>query len=69
MVQVPLPDNTDKIHSLRPPGKLKIPKNKEILQKCTATIVKVKVKFAIEQATKAQRGSRFIVLLFLQPRR
>jgi len=33
--------------------------------------VKVKVKFTSEQATKAQRGSRFIrvALLFLQPRR
>jgi len=27
--------------------------------------VKVKVKFALEQATKAQRGSRGIALLFL----
>jgi hypothetical protein len=27
--------------------------------------VKVKVKFTLEQATKAQRGSRGIVLLFL----
>jgi hypothetical protein len=27
--------------------------------------VKVKVKFTIEQATKAQRGSRGIALLFL----
>jgi hypothetical protein len=31
--------------------------------------VKVKVKFTLEQATKAQRGSRCIALLFLQPRR
>ena len=31
--------------------------------------VKVKVKFSLEQATKAQRGSRGIALLFLQPRR
>ena len=31
--------------------------------------VKVKVKFSLEQATKAQRGSRDIDLLFLQPRR
>ena len=30
--------------------------------------VKVKVKFSLEQATKAQRGSRCIALLFLQPR-
>jgi hypothetical protein len=30
--------------------------------------VKVKVKFTPGQATKAQRGSRFIALLFLQPR-
>jgi hypothetical protein len=30
---------------------------------------KVKVKFSLEQATKAQMGSRFIALLFLQPRR
>ena len=28
-----------------------------------------KVKFTLEQATKAQRGSRYITLLFLQPRR
>jgi len=31
--------------------------------------VKVKVKFTLEQATKVQRGSRCMVLLFLQPRR
>ena len=31
-------------------------------------LVKVKVKFSLEQATKAQRGSRFIGLLFLQTR-
>jgi hypothetical protein len=31
-------------------------------------IIKVKVKFALEQATKAQRGNRRIALLFLQPR-
>ena len=31
--------------------------------------VKVKVKVTLEQATKAQRGSRCIALLFLQPRR
>ena len=31
--------------------------------------VKVKVKFSLEQATKAQRGSRCIALLFLQPQR
>jgi hypothetical protein len=30
---------------------------------------KVKVKFTLEQATKAQRGSRSIALPFLQPRR
>jgi len=30
--------------------------------------VKVNVKFALEQAKKAQRGSRCIVLPFLQPR-
>jgi hypothetical protein len=29
------------------------------------TMVKVKVKFSPEQATKAQRGSRGIALLFL----
>ena len=28
----------------------------------------VKVKFSLEQATKAQRGSRCIALLLLQPR-
>jgi hypothetical protein len=27
--------------------------------------VKVKVKFSVEQAMKAQRGSRYIALLFL----
>jgi hypothetical protein len=31
--------------------------------------VKVKINFAIEQATKAQRESRDIALLFLEPRR
>jgi hypothetical protein len=30
-----------------------------------STIVKVKVKFTLEQAMKAQRGSRGIALLFL----
>jgi hypothetical protein len=30
--------------------------------------VKVKVKFTLEQAIKAQRGSRGIALLFLEPR-
>jgi hypothetical protein len=30
---------------------------------------KVEVKFALEQAIKAQRGSRGIALLFLSPRR
>jgi hypothetical protein len=30
---------------------------------------KVKVKFTLEQSTKAQRGSRCTVLLFLKPRR
>jgi hypothetical protein len=30
---------------------------------------KVKVKFALEQAMKAQRGSRGIALFFLQPQR
>ena len=30
--------------------------------------VKVKVNFTLEQSTKAQRGSRRIALLFLQPR-
>jgi len=29
--------------------------------------IMVKVKFTLEQATKAQRGSRCIALLFLQP--
>jgi hypothetical protein len=32
-------------------------------------IVKVKVKFTLEQAAKPQRGSRGIALLFLQLRR
>ena len=32
-------------------------------------VVKVKVKVSLEQATKIQRGSRCIALLFLQPRR
>ena len=31
--------------------------------------LQVKVKFSLEQAMKAQRGSRCIALLFLQPRR
>ena len=33
------------------------------------TTVKVKVKSTLEQTTMAQRGSRCIALLFLQPRR
>jgi hypothetical protein len=33
------------------------------------SLLKVKVKFSLEQATKAQRGSRFIALFFLQLRR
>ena len=37
----------------------------KILHKYT----KIKVKVSLEQATKAQRGSRCIALLFLQPRR
>ena len=32
---------------------------------CLKEKVKVKVKFAVEQATKAQRGMRGIALLFL----
>jgi hypothetical protein len=32
-------------------------------------LIIIKVKFTIEQATKAQKGSRGIALLFLQPRR
>jgi hypothetical protein len=31
--------------------------------------VNVKLKFTLEQATKAQKGSRGIALLFLEPRR
>jgi hypothetical protein len=31
--------------------------------------IKVKVEFSLEQAKKAHKGSRCIVLLFLQPRR
>jgi hypothetical protein len=33
--------------------------------KISSKYVKVKVKFSLEQATKAQRGSRGIALLFL----
>jgi hypothetical protein len=33
------------------------------------SLVKVKVKFTLEQAAKAQGGSRYTALLFLQPRR
>jgi hypothetical protein len=33
------------------------------------TFLYLKVKFILEKATKAQRGSRCIALLFLQPRR
>jgi hypothetical protein len=33
----------------------------------TTDSVKVKVKVSLEQAMKAQRGSRGIALLFLQP--
>jgi len=36
-----------------------------ILQELVTAAVKVKVKFALEQATKSQRGSRSIALLFL----
>jgi hypothetical protein len=32
---------------------------------CSLNIVKVNVKFTLEQATKVQRGSRGIALLFL----
>jgi len=32
-------------------------------------MVKIKVKFTLEQTTKAQRGIRFIAILFLQPQR
>ena len=32
-------------------------------------LVKVKVKFTLKQATKAQRGSRGIVLFFIKSRR
>jgi hypothetical protein len=32
---------------------------------CTTALVKVKVKFTLEQATKAQRGCRGIALLIL----
>ena len=35
----------------------------------TSVEVKVKVKFTLEQATKAQRWSRGIAVLFSQPRR
>ena len=35
----------------------------------STVIGKVKVKFTKEQATKTQRGSKGIALLFLQPRR
>jgi hypothetical protein len=34
------------------------------VMKSAHTLVKVKVKFTLEQATKAQRGSRGIALLF-----
>jgi hypothetical protein len=40
-----------------------------IIFMCNIPLVKVKVKFPLEQAAKAQRGSRGIALLFLQPRR
>ena len=36
-----------------------------VISEHTASIVKLKVKVTIEQATKAQRGSRGIALLFL----
>jgi hypothetical protein len=35
------------------------------METSSKTKVKVKVKFTLEQATKGQRGSRGIVLLFL----
>ena len=39
------------------------------LENGTNIKVKVKAKFSLQQATKAQGGSRGIALLFLQPRR
>jgi hypothetical protein len=36
-----------------------------VFMACTETTLKLKVKFTLEQATKAQRGSRGIALLFL----
>jgi len=40
--------------------------NNHLLDYATAfLLIKVKVKFTLEQATKAQRGSRGIALLFL----
>ena len=51
----------------RPNSVIKIRKKRSY---CTWTLrVKVKVKVSLEQATKAQRGSRGIAVLFLQPRR
>ena len=38
---------------------------KKTTQNCAKVKVRVKVKFSIEQTTKAQRGSRCIALLFL----
>jgi hypothetical protein len=43
-----------------------IPMHQLILYRIfTEILVKVKVKFTLEQATKAERGSRVIALLFL----
>ena len=39
------------------------------LRSCSGQGPVAKVKFSLEQSTKAQRGRRCIALLFLQPRR
>jgi hypothetical protein len=36
-----------------------------VIKSITIIIIKVKVQFTLEQATKAQRGSRGIAILFL----
>ena len=41
-----------------------LPKTSELHTEVLHDKVKVKLKFTLEQATKAQRGSRVIVLLF-----
>jgi hypothetical protein len=51
-------------YRLQPPGI-----EHRILRNLWALLRNVKVNFILEQATKTHRGSRDIVVLFLEPRR